>query len=58
MVKNLPASAEAAGDASWTPRSGRSLEEEMASHSSVIAWEMPWTEGPGKIQSTGSKSRM
>ena len=29
------------------------LEEEMASHSSILAWEIPWTEGPGGLQSTG-----
>ena len=29
------------------------LEEEMATHSSVLAWEIPWTEEPGGLQSTG-----
>ena len=29
------------------------LEEEMATHSSILAWEIPWTEEPGKLQSTG-----
>ena len=29
------------------------LEEEMATHSSICAWEIPWTEGPGRLQSTG-----
>ena len=29
------------------------LEEEMATCSSVFAWEIPWTEGPGELQSTG-----
>ena len=29
------------------------LEEEMATHSSVFAWEIPWTEEPGGLQSTG-----
>ena len=27
------------------------LEEEMATHSSIIAWEIPWTEEPGRLQS-------
>ena len=27
------------------------LEEEMATHSSILAWEIPWTEGPGGLQS-------
>ena len=31
------------------------LEEEMATHSSILAWETPWTEEPGKLQSTGRK---
>ena len=30
------------------------LEEEMATHSSVLAWEIPWTEEPGVLQSMGS----
>ena len=30
-----------------------SLEEEMAIHSSILAWRIPWTEGPGGLQSTG-----
>ena len=32
------------------------LEEEMATHSSVLAWEIPWTEEPGGLESTGSQS--
>ena len=31
------------------------LEKEMASHSSIFAWEMPWTEEPGGLQSMGSQ---
>ena len=30
-------------------------EKEMAIHSSILAWEIPWTEKPGGLQSTGSK---
>ena len=29
------------------------LEEEMAAHSSILAWEIPWTEEPGGLQSMG-----
>ena len=29
------------------------FEKEMATHSSILAWEIPWTEEPGKLQSTG-----
>ena len=31
------------------------LEEGMATHSSILAWRIPWTEEPGRLQSTGSK---
>ena len=31
------------------------LEKEMATHSSIFAWEIPWTEEPGGLQSTGSR---
>ena len=32
-----------------------SLEKEMATHSSILAWEIPWTEEPGRLQSTESQ---
>ena len=32
------------------------LEEEMATHSSVLAWKTPWMEEPGRLQSMGSQS--
>ena len=31
------------------------LEKEMATHSSTLAWEVPWTEKPGRLQSVGSQ---
>ena len=31
------------------------LEREMATHSSILAWRIPWTEEPGGLQSTGSQ---
>ena len=31
------------------------LEKEMATHSSILAWKIPWTEEPGGLQSTGSQ---
>ena len=31
------------------------LEKEKATHSSILAWKIPWTEGPGGLQSTGSQ---
>ena len=41
MVKNSPASA---GDVGSISGSGRSLEKEVATHSSILAWEIPWIE--------------
>ena len=32
----------------------KALEKEMASHPSTLAWEIPWTEEPGRLQSMGS----
>ena len=52
MVKNLPANA---GYMSSIPRLGRSLEKEMATHSSILAWEISWTEGNGGLQSMESQ---
>ena len=34
------------------------LEQGMATHSSLLAWEIPWTEEPGGLQSTGSLQRV
>ena len=33
------------------------LEKEMATHFSILAWKIPWTEEPGRLQSMGSQSR-
>ena len=47
VVKNLPAVQETwVQSLSWEDP----LEEEMAAHSSVLAWEIPWTEGTGELQ--------
>ena len=51
VVKKSPANAR---DMGRIPGSGRSLEEEMATHSSILAWGIPWTEEPGGLQSMGS----
>ena len=48
----MPASADV-GDVGLIPGLGRSLEEEMATHSSILAWEIPRTEEPGGLQSMG-----
>ena len=41
----------------WVWSLGREgpLEKEMATHSSILAWEIPWTEEPGGLQSMGLK---
>ena len=57
MVKNLPASAGVSG--AWVQGTilGQEdlLEEEIAAHSSILAWEIPWTEEPGGLQSVVSQ---
>ena len=54
VVKNPPANAEDMGS---IPGLGR-FAKEMATHSSILVWEMPWTEKPGRLQSMRSqKSR-
>ena len=53
VVKNPLANTRYPGDAGLIPESGRSLEKEMATHCSILAWEIPWTEEPGGLQSTG-----
>ena len=52
MVKNLPARQETLV---WSLSWEDALEKEMATHSSILAWEIPWTEEPGKLQSMGSQ---
>ena len=44
-----------AGDLGSIPGSDDPLEKEMAIHSSTIAWKIPWTEEPGRLQSMGSQ---
>ena len=53
MVKNPPANA---GDIETWVRSldqDDTVEEEMTTHSSILAWRIPWTEEPGGLQSIG-----
>ena len=42
------------GDLGLIPGSGRSLENGMATHSSILAWRIPWIEETGGLQSMGS----
>ena len=53
VVKNTPANA---GQAGLIPGSGRTLEKEMATNCSILAWEIPWTEEPGVLQYLGSQT--
>ena len=55
MIKNPPANAGDARDAGSIPRLGMSLEEQMATHSSILAWQIPRTEEPGGLQARGSQ---
>ena len=51
-VKHLPAMQE-----TWVQSLGQEdlLEKEMATHSSILAWKIPWTEEPDRLQSMGSQ---
>ena len=51
------ASAYKAGDPGLIPGLGRSLEKGMATHSSILAWRIPWTEEPGMLQSMGLQNQ-
>ena len=44
-----------AGDLGSIPGLGRSLEEEIATHSSILAWRIPWTEEPGGATVRGAE---
>ena len=50
-VKNLPTMQETQV---WSLGREDPLEKGMATHSSILAWRIPWTEAPGRLQSTGS----
>ena len=52
LVKNLPAMKE-----TWVQFLGQEdpLEKEMATHSSILAWRIPWTEDPSRLSSMGSQ---
>ena len=52
LIKSLPANAGGVGS---TLGQDDPLEEEMATHSSILAWRIPWTGEPGRLQSMGSQ---
>ena len=53
VVNNPPVNGGDARDSGSIPGSEDPLEEEMAAHSSVLPWEIPWTEESGRLQSMG-----
>ena len=57
-VKNSPAMQET--QETWVRFLGQedSLEEEMVTHSSILAWEIPWTEDPGRLQQSMGSQRV
>ena len=56
-VKNLSANAGDLRDVGLIPGSKDPLEQGMATHSSILAWRIPWTEESGGLQSRVAKSR-
>ena len=55
MAKNMPANAGVVRDTGFIPDQEDPLEEGMATHSSILAWRIPWTEEPVRLQSLGCK---
>ena len=57
VVKNLPANAKDIRDTTQIQSLDQEdpLEKEMATHSRILVWRIPWTEEPGRLQSTESQ---
>ena len=55
MVKNPPANAGDTRDVGLIPGSGNPLEDGTATHTSILAWRITWTEKHGGLQSIGSQ---
>ena len=53
VIKNLPANAGDARDVGSIPGWEDPWEEQMATHCSMLAWEIPWMDEPGGLQSMG-----
>ena len=53
MIKNLPTNAGDTGHVGSTPGGEDPLEEEVATHSGILAWRILWTEEPGGLQAGG-----
>ena len=58
QVKNPPAMQETKEIQVWSLGQEEPLEEEMATHSNILAWKIPWTEEPAGLQSMGSQGDM
>ena len=56
VAQTVKASVYDGGDLGSVPGWEDPLEREMAIHSSTIAWKIPWTEEPGRLQSMGSQT--
>ena len=54
-VKNLPCQSRRSKTQVWYLGWENPLEEELATHSSILAWKTPWTEEPNRLQGTGSQ---
>ena len=54
VVKNPPANG---GGMGWPLGREDTLEKEMVTHSSILVWEIPWTEDPGGLQSAESQKK-
>ena len=54
-MKNPPSKARDVTDAGLIPGSGRSLEEKLATHFSILAWRISWTEEPSGLPSIESQ---
>ena len=55
VVENLPANSVDIGDVVLCLDKEDPLEEEMTTHSNILAWRIPWIEEPGRTQSVGSQ---
>ena len=55
VVKNPPVNSGDIRDVGSTPGWEDSLKEGMATHSSILAWRIPWTEEPGRLQPIASQ---
>ena len=58
VVKNPPAMQETQETWVWSLGQEDPLETEMTVYSSILAWEIPWTEEPGRLQSVGGSQRV